>query len=65
MIVTELELARLPSLTVTKNTRERSGSPLVIAGAVNVGRAVDALLKTTAMPDPWVQAYVSVWPSAS
>ena len=56
MIVTELELARLPSLTVTKNTRERSGSPLVIAGAVNVGLAVDALLKTTAMLDPWVQA---------
>ena len=56
MIVIELELVRLPSLTVTKNTRERFGSPLVIVGAVNVGLAGDALLKTTSLPDPWLQA---------
>jgi hypothetical protein len=56
VIVIELELVRLPSLTVTKNTRERFGSPLVIVGAVNVGLAVDALFRTTSLPDPWLQA---------
>ena len=56
VIVIELELVRLPSLTVTKNTSERFGSPLVIVGAVNVGLAVDALFRTTSLPDPWLQA---------
>ena len=51
MIVTELELARLPSLTVIKNTIFTSASPIAIAGAVNVGLTADVSLRTTVVPE--------------
>ena len=47
----ELALDCVPSLTVTEKTRLRSGSPLVIAGAVNVGLAADVSLRATVVPE--------------
>ena len=49
--VTELALDCVPSLTVTEKTRLRSASPIAIAGAVNIGLAADASLRTTAVPE--------------
>ena len=49
--VTELLSVFVPSLTVTEKTRLRSASPIAIAGAVNIGLAADASLRTTAVPE--------------
>ena len=54
--VTELLSVLVPSLTVTEKTRLRSASPIAIAGAVNVGLAADVSLRTTVVPEVWVQA---------
>ena len=56
VMVTELLLVLVPSLTVTEKTRLRSASPIAIAGAVNVGLAADASLRVTVVPEVWVQA---------
>ena len=49
--VTALALDCVPSLTVTEKTRLRSASPIAIAGAVNVGLAADASLRTAVVPE--------------
>ena len=49
--VTELLLVLVPSLTVTEKTRLRSASPIVMAGAVNVGLAADVSLRATVVPE--------------
>ena len=54
--VTELALDCVPSLTVTEKTRLRSASPIAIAGAVNVGLAAAASLRTTVAGPYRVQA---------
>ena len=51
VMVTELLLVLVPSLTVTEKTRLRSASPAIIAGAVNVGLAADASLRATVVPE--------------
>ena len=49
--VTEPALDWVPSLTVTEKTRLRFASPIVMAGAVNVGLAADASLRATVVPE--------------
>ena len=51
VMVTELLLVLVPSLTVTEKTRLRSASPIAIAGVVNVGRAADVSLRATVVPE--------------
>ena len=51
VMVTELLLMLVPSLTVTEKTSLRSASPIAIAGTVNVGLAVDASLRATVVPE--------------
>ena len=51
VMVTELLLVLVPSLTVTEKTRLRSASPIAMAGAVNVGLAADASLRATVVPE--------------
>ena len=51
VMVTELLLVLVPSLTVTEKTRLRSASPIAIAGAVNVGLAADVSLRATVVPE--------------
>ena len=51
VMVTELLLMLVPSLTVTEKTWLRSASPIAIAGTVNVGLAVDASLRATVVPE--------------
>ena len=51
VMVTELLLVLVPSLTVTEKTRLRSASPIVMAGAVNVGLAADVSLRATVVPE--------------
>ena len=51
VMVTELLLMLVPSLTVTEKTRLRSASSIAIAGTVNVGLAVDASLRATVVPE--------------
>ena len=51
VMVTELLLVLVPSLTVTEKTRLRSASPAIIAGAVNVGLAADVSLRATVVPE--------------
>ena len=50
VMVTELLLVLVPSLTVTEKMRLRSVSPIAIAGTVNVGLAADASLRETVVP---------------
>ena len=56
VMVTELLSVLVPSLTVTEKTRLRSASPIAIAGAVNVGLAAAASLRTTVAGPYRVQA---------
>ena len=51
VMVTELLLVLVPSLTVTEKTRLRSASSIAIAGAVNVGLAADVSLRATVVPE--------------
>ena len=51
VMVTELLLVLVPSLTVTEKTRLRSASPIAIAGVVNVGLAADVSLRATVVPE--------------
>ena len=51
VMVTELLLVLVPSLTVTEKTRLRSASPIAMAGAVNVGLAADVSLREIVVPD--------------
>jgi len=51
VMVTELLLVLVPSLTVTEKTRLRSVSPIAMAGAVNVGLIADVSLRETVVPE--------------
>ena len=51
VMVTELLLVLVPSLTVTEKTRLRSASPIAMAGAVNGGLAADGSLRATVVPE--------------